>query len=54
MDELPPLVVPKKPVGLMSPTGFVSIEVENPEKASPAANQLSDLVRQSGKLMKVG
>ncbi|XP_071827830.1 dynactin subunit 1-like isoform X3 [Apostichopus japonicus] len=52
MDELPPLVVPKKPVGLMSPTGFVSIEVENPEKASPAANQLSDLVRQSGKLMK--
>lgn len=53
MDELPPLIVPKKPVGLASQTGFVPIDVEDKDKASPAANQLSDLVRQSRNLMKV-
>ncbi|XP_030841615.1 dynactin subunit 1 isoform X2 [Strongylocentrotus purpuratus] len=33
MDELPPLNVPKKPVGIVSPTGFVKLETEaTPEK----------------------
>lgn len=53
MDELPPLIVPKKPVGIASPTGFVPIEVKDAEKATPQANQLSNLVNRSGKLMKV-
>lgn len=52
MDELPPLIVPKKPVGIASPTGFVPIEVKDAEKATPLANQLSNLVNRSGKLMK--
>lgn len=33
MDDLPPLNVPKKPVGIVSPTGFVKLEPEaTPEK----------------------
>ncbi|XP_041476320.1 dynactin subunit 1-like isoform X6 [Lytechinus variegatus] len=56
MDELPPLKVPKKPVGIASPTGFVKLETEaSSEKeedttASPSKD-VAQLTRNTRKLM---
>ena len=61
MDELPPLMIPKKPVGLASPTGFISLEPSTTPAADKPSHthtfpskEVAHLTRTTTKLIQVG
>ncbi|KAI8492784.1 Dynactin subunit 1 [Branchiostoma belcheri] len=50
LASLPPLKVPKKPIGLISRTGLVQVEGGGGD-AAPSRNKLSELTRKTDKLL---